>query len=70
MADDYFGPAPRRQGWTDIRIIGEQPDVDAAAELIHRSGEVWTDSGNKPVNSQPGIHRRYIRAQLIPGAQP
>lgn len=64
-----YGPAPKGQGWVDHRIIGDPDDVEKWATLLHNGADVWEDSQSKPVNSQPGIVRRYIRARLLAAGQ-
>ncbi|MEV4247005.1 hypothetical protein AB0J63_26775 [Streptosporangium canum] len=59
-----YGPAPAGEGWVDHRIIGDPDDVEKWAALLHAWADVWTDSESKPVRSQDGIVRRYIRARL------
>lgn len=64
---DRYGPAPPGARWVDVRLIGEPGDVEEWARLLHEGTEIAHDSGSKPVNSQPGVVRRYLRARTTPG---
>lgn len=64
MADRVkYEPAPRNQGWIELRLTGEPADLEAWAALLHNGTEVWLDSNNKTPRAD-GLIRRYIRARL------
>ncbi|MGC5012569.1 hypothetical protein ACLQ2R_17535 [Streptosporangium sp. DT93] len=64
MADRVkHDPAPRGQGWIELRLIGEPADIEAWTTLLHHGTDIWLDSHNKTARAD-GLIRRYIRARL------